>query len=584
MREVAVAPLVAAPETGGLADLVYANAEQAPDHIAFRRKSTDGWSPVTTREFRDQVQRLARGLVAAGVQPGERVAVLSATRYEWTLFDFAIWAAAAVPVPIYPTSSREQIEWIIADSGATAVVVETDEHAAKVAGLPLLRGVWRIDAVEDLVALGDDVPVTDVDERRRAVSPKDVATIIYTSGTTGRPKGCVLTHANFFAEADNVAEVLSPLFKGKDVSTLVFLPLAHVFGRMVQVGAVLARVTLGHTADVKNVVNDLATFRPTFVLSVPYVFEKIYNSARQRAETAGKARIFDAATETAIKYSEADKPGLALRIRHAVFDRLVYRRLRAVLGGQCRYAISGGAALGHRLTHFYRGIGLTVFEGYGLTETTAAATVNAPNAAKPGTVGRPVPGTAVRISDEGEVLIKGGVVFSGYWGSAPAADEWFATGDLGSLDEDGFLSITGRKKEILVTSGGKNVAPAVIEDRITAHPLVGQAVVVGDGRKFVAALITIDQEHLAHWKKSNGKPDEASAADLSDDEDLLAEIQRAVDAGNAAVSAAEAVRRFRVLPDEFSIGGGHLTPSLKLRRSQIMKDFADEVEALYGPR
>ncbi|GAA4030229.1 AMP-dependent synthetase/ligase [Allokutzneria multivorans] len=584
MREVVVAPLVPAPERGGLAELVYANADEAPDHVAFRRRTPDGWSPVTAKEFRDQVQRLARGLVAAGVRAGERVAILSSTRYEWTLFDFAIWAVAAVPVPIYPTSSREQIEWIITDSGATAVVVETPEHEEKVAGLPLLRGVWRIDTVEDLMALGEGVAATEIDERRATVSPKDVATLIYTSGTTGRPKGCVLTHANFFAEAGNVAELLSPLFKGKDVSTLVFLPLAHVFGRMVQVGSVLARVTLGHTADVKNVVNDLAAFRPTFVLSVPYVFEKIYNSARQRAESAGKARIFDAAVETAIKYSEATRPGLVLRIRHAVFDRLVYQRLRSVLGGRCTYAISGGAALGRRLTHFYRGIGLTVFEGYGLTETTAAVTINAPSAARAGTVGRPVPGTTVRISGDGEVLIKGGVVFSGYWGASSAQDEWFATGDLGSLDDDGFLSIIGRKKEILVTSGGKNVAPAVIEDRITAHPLVGQAVVVGDGRKFVAALITIDREHLALWKKSNGKPDGATAADLVEDRELLAEVQQAVDAGNEAVSAAEAVRRFRVLPTEFSIDGGHLTPSLKLRRSQIMNDFADEVESLYEPR
>ena len=400
----------------------------------------------------------------------------------------------------------------------------------------------------------------------------------------------MLTHGNFFAEAGNAVELLHPLFKGvsdEDARTLLFLPLAHVFGRMVEVGCVRARAVMGHAPDVKNLLDDLAAFQPTFILSVPYVLEKVYNGARQRAHTEGKGKIFDAAVATAIAFSEADRPGLALKLKHELFDRLVYGRLRDAIGGHCRYAISGGAALGHRLTHFYRGIGLTVFEGYGLTETTAAATVNSPIHLKPGTVGQPLPGTEIKINEDGEILVKGGQVFRGYWNNDAAtaetmADGWFATGDIGELDGEGFLTITGRKKEILVTRGGKNVAPAVIEDRISAHPLVGQAMVVGDGQKYVAALITIDGEYFDYWKGTAGKDASATVADLRDDADLHAEIQKAIDEGNAAVSQAEAVRRFRILSDEFSPESGHLTPSLKLKRGVIMKDYAGDVQALYS--
>ncbi|GLZ32009.1 long-chain-fatty-acid--CoA ligase [Lentzea sp. NBRC 105346] len=596
MRESATAPAVRVPDHGGLADLVYANAAEAPHSVAFRRKAGSSWTEVTASEFRDQVEHVARGLIAFGVRAGDRVGLLCSTRYEWTLLDFAIWAAGAVPVPIYATSSREQIEWILADSGATAVVVETFEHEREVAtamvNLPRLRSIWCIDggAVDELAEAGESIEPGQVEQRRRSVAPGDIATIIYTSGTTGRPKGCVLTHANLFAESGNAIAVLRPLFTGGgdgDASTLLFLPLAHVFGRMVQIGAVQARAALGHTADVKNVVADLAAFRPTFVLSVPYVFDKIYNTARQQAHGSGKGRIFDAAVDTAIAYSETPTPGWRLRLAHALYDRLVYRRLRAALGGRCHYAISGGAALGHRLTHFYRGAGLTVFEGYGLTETTAAATINSLDDFKPGTVGKPLPGTTIRTAEDGEILIKGPVVFPGYWCNDAATaqvftDGWFASGDLGALDEDGFLSITGRKKEILVTSGGKNVAPAVIEDRITAHPLIAHAVVVGDGRKYVAALVTLDPDYLPHWKTVAGKPADATITDLIDDPDLRAEIQRAIDDGNAAVSAAESVRRFLILPTEFTIDSGHLTPSLKLRRGEITRDFARDIDALYA--
>jgi long-chain acyl-CoA synthetase len=597
MREIAVAPLVE-PYGGGLADLIYNNAAEVPDTVVFSRKVGAGWQDITAAQFLAEVVDVGKGLIGSGIGAGDRVGILAATRYEWTLFDFAIWAVGGVPVPIYATSSEEQVQWILSDSGAVAVVVENDALQAKVeavrANVPTLKHIWNIekDAVDEVVAAGAGETAEAVDARRKAVKAADIATIIYTSGTTGRPKGCVLTHANFHSEGGNVVEMLAPVFRGmgtEDTSTLLFLPIAHVFGRMVQVGAVQARARLGHTSDIKKVTEDLATFKPTFILSVPYVLEKVYNGAQQKAHAAGKGKIFDAAAATAIAYSEADgKAGLGLKLKHAVFDRLVYSKLRAALGGNAKYAISGGAALGLRLTHFFRGVGLVVFEGYGLTETCAAATVNSPNKFKPGTVGHPLPNTAVRIADDGEIQVKGGQVFPGYWQNDEAtqacldADGWFATGDLGELDADGFLKITGRKKEILVTSGGKNVAPAVIEDRIAAHPLVGQAMVVGDGKSYIAALITIDADYFAYWKSANSKPPTASVADLSGDADFTAEIQRAVDEGNAAVSKAESVRKFRVLTAEFSPETGHLTPSLKLKRAVIMKDFAADVDALYS--
>ena len=595
MRELAVPPLASVPDSGGLADVVYENASEAPTDVVFRRKAGGAWRDVTTTQFLAEVVEVAKGLVASGVGPGDRVGILSANCYEWTLLDFAIWVAGAASVPIYVTSSAEQIEWILSDSGAVAVVAETAALAERVEQvrdkLADLKQVWRIDdkAVETLVEAGRDVADEVIDERRAAVRPDDLATLIYTSGTTGRPKGVALTHRNLYAACRNGVEYLAALFKDDEASTLLFLPLAHVFGRMVEIAAVMARAPLGHWADVKTLTDNLAAFKPTFLLSVPYVLEKVYNGARQKAHSSGKGRIFDLAADTAIAFSEAGgNAGLVLRLKHAVFDRLVYSKLRAALGGQVKYVISGGAALGLRLTHFFRGVGITVYEGYGLTESSAASVTNSPLAAKPGTVGKPLPGTAVRISEGGEIELKGDGIFTRYWQNPTAtaeaidADGWFATGDLGELDEDGFLKITGRKKEILVTSGGKNVAPSVIEDRIAAHPLVGQALVVGDGQKYIAALITIDAEYFTYWKTTTGKGAGATVTDLATDADLLAEIQKAVDEGNLAVSKAESVRKFRILDTEFSPENGYLTPSLKLKRNIIMKDFAGEVDALYS--
>jgi len=593
--------LAPAATTGNLSDIVVDNAVQAPHKVVFKRRAGDRWLDVTCSEFLTQVNGVAKGLMAAGIGQGDRVALMSKTRYEWTLVDFAIWTAGAVTVPIYETSSAEQVQWILSDSGAVACLVETPDHLAVVnevrGTLGDLDDVWTIEtgAVDDLTASGRNVPDGDLEARRTAAVPGDLATIIYTSGTTGRPKGCELTHGNFLFEAANVISAkdsdatLANVFQDEGASTLLFLPLAHVFARMIEVGVVMARAELGHTADIKNLLADLATFKPTFILSVPRVFEKVYNSSEQKAEAAGKGKIFHAAADTAIAYSEAldhGGPGLALRAKHAMFDKLVYGKLRAALGGRVRWAVSGGAPLGPRLGHFFRGIGLTVLEGYGLTETTAASTVSTPGMMKIGTVGRPLPGVSIRIADDGEVLIKGGQVFAGYYNNESATadalrDGWFSTGDIGELDEDGCLRITGRKKELIVTAGGKNVAPAVLEDRLRAHRLISQCMVVGDAQPYIACLITLDEEALPAWLEQHGKGG-MSLADAADDPDVIAEIQLAVDDANKAVSKAEAIKKFKILPAEWTEESGALTPSMKLKRGVVMKEHAAEVDALYS--
>jgi long-chain acyl-CoA synthetase len=581
------------PTTGNLTDDIVANATEHPETVSFSRKTGEGWVDVTAAEFLAQVRAVAKGLVAAGIDVGERVAILSKTRYEWTLFDYAIWFAGAASVPIYETSSAEQIEWILTDSAARAVVAETGDHLGRInEGRPKLtelNHVWSLDgnAVDVLVSLGQDVSDDELERRRTAAAPDSLATLIYTSGTTGRPKGCMLTHANFMFELGVAVDELDSLFE-EGAATLLFLPLAHVFARIIQIGTVKSRVRLGHSADVKNLLPDLEEFKPTFLLAVPRVFEKIFNTASQRAAADGKGKIFDKAAEVAIAYSRAlddGKPGFLLRAKHATFDRLVFARLRGALGGRCKYAISGGAPLGERLGHFYRGIGLGVLEGYGLTETTAALTFNTPTATKIGTVGRPMPGTSLRIAEDGELLAKGGQVLKGYWNNDGATrdvftdDGWFNTGDLGEIDDEGFLRITGRKKEIIVTAGGKNVAPAVLEDRVRAHYLVGQCMVVGDGRPFIAALVTIDPEAFPDWAKTHDKT--GSIAELTEDPDLRAEIESAVEGANKAVSKAESIRKFVILPGDWTEEGGQITPSLKLKRNVVMREFREDVEALY---
>jgi long-chain acyl-CoA synthetase len=590
------APLnVELPVTGNLTDDVVANAMEAPETVVFSRRTDEGWAEVTAAGFLHEVRAVAKGLVAAGVQAGDRVALISKTRYEWTLVDYAIWFAGAVTVPVYETSSADQIEWILGDSCAVAVVAEGPQHTARVAErrpvLPDLHHVWSFadSAVEVLRRLGEDISDAELERRRMTATPLDLATIIYTSGTTGRPKGCELTHGNFMTELGVAVPALAELFEADDASTLLFLPLAHVFARIIQVGAVKARVRVGHSADIKRLLPDLAEFQPTFLLAVPRVFEKVFNTASQRATAEGRGGLFDRAADTAMAYSRAldlGKVPVALRARQALFSRLVHGRLRGALGGRCRYAVSGGAPLGERLGHLYRGIGLTVLEGYGLTETTAALTVNRPDALKIGTVGQPLPGTEARVAEDGELLFRGGQVFAGYWRDEQATaevlerDGWFHTGDVGEIDEEGFVRITGRMKEILVTAGGKNVSPAILEDRVRAHVLVGQCLVVGDGRPFIAALVTIDPEAFAAWAEAHGAS--AEVADHIDDPELRAEIQRAVDDANAAVSRAEAIRRFVILPDDWTEEAGQLTPSLKLKRNVVEREHRDDIRALFG--
>jgi long-chain acyl-CoA synthetase len=594
MREYTV-PAVTEPASGSLSDPVWANASSHPDTAVFsRRVAGGGWQDVTAAEFAQQVIGVAKGLMAAGVKPGERVALLSPTRYEWTLIDYAIWSIGSVTVPIYETSSPSQIQWILTDSEAVVAVVENATHGAVVesarAEAPALQEVWQIEAgaVDQLTALGQDISDAEFDKRRSAVTASDLATLIYTSGTTGRPKGCKISHSNFIDELGPAVKILDGLFDTTGASTLLFLPLAHVFARIIQVGCVMKRVKVGHSADVKNLVEDLGAFRPTFILSVPRVFEKVFNSASQKAHSEGKGKIFDAAADTAIAYSQAqDKGGASfgLKAKHMLFDRLVYGKLRAVLGGQVQYAVSGGAPLGDKLGHFFRGIGVPVLEGYGLTETTAAVAVNLPDDIRIGTVGRPLPGVTVAVADDGELLFKGGQVMQGYWKNDEAtaaaidADGWFHTGDLGEFDVDGFIKITGRKKEILVTAGGKNVAPTLLEDQIRLHPLVSQCMVVGDGKPFIAALITIDPENIVPWATERGKPTDPAA--LTQDADLIAEIQKAIDDANTSVSHAEAIKKFSILPIDWTQETGELSLKLSLRRHIVMEKHGADVEALY---
>jgi len=598
VREFTVPPTVTVSGEDNLSDLVFANAERFGGAIVYRRKISGSWVDVTAQEFAAQVAAVAKGLVASGIQPGDRVGLLSRTRYEWTLLDFAILAAGGVTVPVYETSSAEQVEWILSDSGARAAVVESAAHRATVESvrerLPELATVWQLDtggeqgAVEALSELGRDLPDDELHARRRQVGGDDLATLVYTSGTTGRAKGCELTHRNLLAETRTVVRA-APELLNPDAQILLFLPLAHVLARVIQLTGFHCRATVGHTPDVKNLLPDLAEFRPTMVLSVPRVFEKVYNSAKQRAHADGKGKIFDVAEATAVAWSQAQDtggPGLLLRLRHGLFDRLVYGKLRAALGGRCTAAVSGGAPLGARLGHFFRGIGITVYEGYGLTETSAAATVGLPRHFKVGTVGRPIPGVTVRIADDGEVLIKGDVVFRGYWHNEAATadalttDGWLHSGDIGELDAEGYLRITGRKKELIVTAGGKNVAPAVLEDRLRAHPLISQCMVVGDNQPFIGALVTIDAEAFPVWRDGHGKSGEV--AGLVDDPELRAEIEAAIAEANKAVSAAEAIKKFRILPVDFTEDGGQLTPTLKLKRNVVAKEYAHEIDAIYA--
>ena len=594
MNEISIPALVATANAGNLTNLVAERAWFEPERIMLSRPLGDGWQSVTAKEFESEVRTTAKGLIAAGVNIGDRVAIMSRTRYEWTILDFAIWYAGGCVVPIYDTSSAEQIDWILNDSGAVAIIVETPalRDLTKTVLPAHTKKMWTMteNVLATLAYDGASVSDEEIEKRRNALLPETLATLIYTSGTTGKPKGVQITHANFLSECTNVVQAASDLFLKPGGSTLLFLPVAHVFGRMVQIGSVAAGLHMAHCSDpVGRLPLDLASFKPTFVLAVPRIFEKVYNGAEAKADAAGKGKIFRKAADVAIAYSKAIESGKIsplLRLQHGLFDKLVFSKIRTGLGGRVEAAISGGAPLGERLGHFYRGAGITILEGYGLTETTAGATLNLTNEIKVGSVGRPIPGTTIKIADDGEVLIKGPIVMKGYWKNDAAnaevfsGDRWFHSGDLGKLDDQGFLYIVGRKKELIVTAGGKNVAPAVLEDRLRAHPLISQCMVVGDNQPFIASLITIDPDALKTWVTAN-KKEGASLADLTNDPDLIAVIQTAVDEANKAVSRAESIRKFTILPTDFTIAGGQLTAKLSLKRHVIGKEFATEIAALF---
>ena len=595
MNEISVPALVEVPANGNLTQYISERASLEPNRITMSRPLGDGWQPVTAREVEQEIRSVAKGLFASGINAGDRVAIMARTRYEWTILDFAIWYAGGCVVPIYETSSAEQIDWILNDSGSVGIIAETPTHRELVETVKPshTKHVWTMteDILGALSLAGAQISDAEIDKRRNSLTAEDVATLIYTSGTTGKPKGVVLTHGNFISECGNVVEGASDLFLRPGGSTLLFLPVAHVFGRMVQIGSIRAGLHLAHCSDpVGRLPKDLASFKPTFVLAVPRIFEKIYNGAEAKAEAAGKGKIFRKAADVAIAYSQAldsGKMSPVLKLKHGLFDKLVFSKIRHGMGGRVEAAISGGAPLGERLGHFYRGAGVTILEGYGLTETTAGATLNLTKHLRVGSVGRPIPGTSVKIAEDGEVLIKGPIVMRGYWQNDKAneevftSDRWFRSGDLGKLDDQGYLYIVGRKKELIVTAGGKNVAPAVLEDRLRAHPLVSQCIVLGDNQPFIAALITIDQDMLKGWVATN-KKEGASMQDLANDPDLITVIQTAVDEANKAVSKAESIRKFTILPTDFTIAGGHLTAKLSLKRHVINQEFASQIAQLFA--
>ena len=594
MNEITIPAIIPTAVAGNLTNLIAERAWFEPERIVVSRPLGDGWQAVTAKDYEAEIRSVAKGLIASGIAFGDRVAIMAKTRYEWTVLDFAIWYAGAVPVPIYETSSAEQVDWILSDSSAVAVIVETPALVDLVK--PVMpagcKNIWNItdNALATLITAGKSISDDEISKRREALKPETLATLIYTSGTTGKPKGVHLTHGNFLSECGNVVNGASDLFLKPGGSTLLFLPVAHVFGRMVQIGAITAGLHLAHCSDIAKLPTDLGTFKPTFVLAVPRIFEKIFNGAEAKAEAAGKGKIFHKAVEVAVAYSIAmDSKGISpiLKVQHALFDKLVYSKIRAGLGGRVEAAISGGAPLGERLGHFYRGAGIRVLEGYGLTETTAGATLNLSWAHKVGSVGKPIPGTTIKIADDGEVLIKGPIVMKGYWQNDAAnaevftSDNYFRSGDLGKLDSEGYLYITGRKKELIVTAGGKNVAPAVLEDRLRSNPLISQCMVVGDNKPFIAALITLDPDSIKPWAVAN-KKEGASIAELAKDPTLLAVIQTAVDETNKAVSRAESIRKFTVLPVDFTIAGGQLTAKLSVKRHVVAQQFAREIDELFA--
>lgn len=597
MQEYTEPAMAQAVISGSLTDALISHESTQPDVISIVNRDGQNVIEITSKEFHQMVRAAAKGIISAGIQRGDRIAVMSRTRFEWTLLDYAIWYAGCVTVPIYETSSEEQVQWMMQDSGAVAIFVETNKHLETLhsvrTSLTSLIHIWNMEdnAISHLSTAGLHIPDSELDTRRSQVTPSHIATIIYTSGTTGKPKGCVLTHGNFMFLVRNVILAVPEVFKDKTTSTLLFLPLAHVFGRIIEIAMVESGLKVAFAPDITNLVGDLQKFTPNFLLAVPRVFEKVFNSAQQKATNEGKEKIFNAAAAVAIAYSQALSAGsvpFGLRIKHGLFDKLVYAKLRAAMGGKVKWSVSGGAALGARLGHFFRGIGLTILEGYGLSETSSASTVNRPTMLRVGSVGRAIPGVTLGIGPDGEVLIKGPHVFQGYWNNPAATAEsidvngWFHSGDIGHIDDDGYLFITGRKKELIVTAGGKNVAPAVIEDRLRSNWLVSQCMVVGDNKPFIGCLITVEPDSVKNWLQRNSLPATTSFAQMASNEVFNAEIQAAVDYANKAVSQAESIRKWVLIDSDWSEASGHLTPSLKLKRNVVSEQFNAEIESLYA--
>ncbi|WP_431277492.1 AMP-dependent synthetase/ligase [Leifsonia poae] len=596
MKQFDTPALHPADPTANATDLLVDRVTATPDAPLFSIPNGDAWDDITCAEFYRQVIALSKGLVASGIEPGDKIGLMCKTRYEWTLIDFATWFAGAVLVPVYETSSPMQVQWNMSDSEAIAIILETPDMFARFdevhPELPEIRKVWQLHLgdLDKLAAAGVDVPDEEIERRRKLANADDIGTLIYTSGSTGKPKGCVLTHGNFVELSRNSAEALSEVVEEGRASTLLFITTAHIFARFIAVLCVTGGVKVGHQADTKQLLPALASFKPTFLLAVPRVFEKVYNSAEQKAEAGGRGKIFRRAADVAVAHSKAVEAGsvpFGLRVQFAIFDRLVYSKLRAAMGGRVKFAVSGSAPLGSHLGHFFHSLGIKILEGYGLTETTAPATVNLPDKFKIGTVGPALPGVSVRLSDDGEIQVKGINVFKEYWKNPEATaaafdDGWFLTGDLGSFDDDGFLAITGRKKEIIVTAGGKNVSPAALEDPVRSNPLVSQVIVVGDQKPFIAALVTLDTEMLPTWLANNGEDKNMTLAEASVNPAVNAEIQRAIDLANSHVSRAESIRKFVILATDLTEASGHLTPKLSIKRNVIMKDFADVVEGIYS--
>jgi len=598
VRELSVPANIPPVSSGNVTDQIEDLFARNPQFPSVSIQTDDEWITITAAQFREQVRNVAKGLIAEGLNAGDRIAILSRTRYEWTVADYAIWYAGCVTVPIYETSSPEQVEWIVSDSHVVATFFEAQRttHAFQpiAAKVPHMTRsyIFSDDVLAELARKGANVSDSELESRRTSAGPSDPATLIYTSGTTGQPKGCIITHGNLISEVDTLVKAVPEVFDVPEASTLIFLPLAHVFGRLIQVAMLRGEVTIGHCPNPTALLKDLGSFKPTFLLAVPRVFEKVFNGSAAKAHEASpvKGKIFDRAAATAIAYSEALDHGhvsKGLSIKHGLFDKLVYSKLRHAMGGRVTHAISGGAALGSRLGHFYRGIGLIILEGYGLTETTAGSTLNLPSALKIGSVGRPLPGTGARIESDGEILLKGPHVFAGYWNNdaataeAMTSDGWFRTGDIGELDGEGYLRITGRKKELIVTAGGKNVAPAVLEDRLRANPIISQCVVVGDNKPYIGALITLDQDALPQILAANNI-ESAPMSDLIQNADVRALVQKAVNAANEAVSNSEAIKKFVILPEDLTIDNGYLTPKMSIRRHLIVQDFAGDIEGLYA--